>query len=563
MVYEKELWLKSYDPDVSPEIGINDDSIPDRLEKIRKEFGDRPALHFLGVTLTYEELMSHADRFAAFLANNGIGKGDVIAVSLPNCPQYVIAFIGGLKAGCAVTGVSPLLTAGEIAYQLKDSGATAMVIMDALFEHRLKQVADDVPDLKHVCVTGLLDFLPKFKQLIAKWLKKVPSGKMSPVPGKNVVAFMDLLRTTPESPPNVSLTPDDPFVIQYTGGTTGLPKGAVLSHGNMLANVTQFDEWFKMNRGVETVCSAYPMFHIAGLLTAINSLAFGCEQVLIPNPRDTKTLMKQMAVHKPHWIANVPSLYLMLLREPGFAQLDFSRLRVAISSAAPCPVEGLRELERVLGEGKVIEMYGMTETSPLQTMNPYKGTHKIGSVGIPISSTRIRIVDLMTGENEVPLGEEGEIVCAGPQVMKGYHNRPEETAGALREHDGEIYMHTGDIGRMDEDGYVFIVDRAKDMISVGGFKVFPREIEDKLFEHPAVDLCAMVGIVNPDRPETELVKLVVQKSEAYRDKPDTDTEAEILAYAKEHFAPYKVPKIVEFKEVPLTPAGKVDKKALR
>jgi acyl-CoA synthetase (AMP-forming)/AMP-acid ligase II len=227
-------------------------------------------------------------------------------------------------------------------------------------------------------------------------------------------------------------------------------------------------------------------------------------------------------------------------------------------------VDGIRDLESVVGEGKCVEVWGMTETSPLITVNPAHGRKKIGSVGVPLPCTRFRVMDLSDGETPVPLGREGELICSGPQVMKGYLNKPEETRNALREHDGTLWMHTGDVGRMDEDGFVYVVDRAKDMIIVGGYKVFSSEVEDKLYQHPAVGMCALVGLPNPDRPDSEIVKLVVQKSEAYRNAPDEQVEAELIAFAREKVAPYKVPRIVEFVEVlPLTSVGKVNKKALR
>jgi len=563
MVYESKFWLKSYDPGVPPEIELEDESLPECFEKIRRDHPHRPALRFLGITLTFEQLMAYADRFAACLADHGIGKGDVVAVSLPNSPQYLITLIGGLKAGSAVSGISPLHTAEEMAHQLKDSGARAFVVMDALFQHRLLGVADRLKSLELVCPTGLLDFLPNYKQVMAKWLKKVPTGRIQPIPEKKVTVWKEALSRYSPNPPPVQLTLEDPAFIQYTGGTTGVPKGAVCPHRNMLANVTQFLKWLQVEKGKDVMLSAYPMFHIAGLFTAIVGLAAGLTQVLIPNPRDTKHMVKEIAKYEPQWLANVPSLYLMLLKEPAFHRLDFLGLKHCVSGAAPFPVEAIKQFEDVVGTGKVIELYGMTETCVLLSCNPRKGLKKIGTVGLPMPSTRIRIMDLETGMRDVPLGQEGEIVGTGPQLMKCYHNKPEETALALREHDGAIWMHTGDIGTMDEDGYVTIVDRKKDMISVSGFKVFPREVEEKLYEHPAVAACAVIGTPNPERPETETVKLVVQKSPAYADERDGEVGAEILAFAREHLATYKVPRMVEFRELPLTAAGKVDKKALR
>jgi len=563
MIYEPWLWQKSYDPGVPTEVAAPFESFLECFDATRRDFGSRAALHYLGVTLTYDQLMEYGDRFARCLADHGIGKGDVVAVSLPNTPQYLIALVGALKAGCAVSGLSPLFTAKEMAYQLKDSGAKAFVVMDALYQHRLQPIAHELPDLALIAPTGLLDFLPWIKRKLGVWLKKVPTGSIDPIANKKVIPLLDILSRYPAQPPLVTVTRDDPCFVQYTGGTTGVPKGAVCPHRNMLNNVIQWFNWLQVERGEDVLLSAFPMFHIAGLFTAINGIAFGITQVLIPNPRDIKMFVKEMAAYRPQWLANVPSLYLMLLNDPGFRKLDFSDLLFCISGAAPFPVEGIKQFEDVVGSGKLIELFGMTETCVVVTSNPRRGAKKIGTVGLPLPSTKVKIVDLESGDCEVPIGEVGEIIACGPQIMSGYHNRPEETSKSLRMHDGELYMHTGDIGCMDEDGYVQIVDRAKDMISVSGFKVFPREIEERLYEHPAIDVCAVIGVRNPDRPETETVKLVIQKSSAYKDKAEDSIREEIVAFARENFAPYKVPKIIEFGEVPLTAAGKVDKKQLR
>ncbi|MFH1952162.1 MAG: AMP-binding protein [Pseudomonadota bacterium] len=275
-------------------------------------------------------------------------------------------------------------------------------------------------------------------------------------------------------------------------------------------------------------------------------------------------MVKEMGRYGPSFLVNVPTLYLMLLDEPGFRALDFSDLKFCISGAAPFPVETIKELESVLGGSKIMEVYGMTETSPLITMNPRQGEKKIGTVGLPLQGTRVKLMDLETGTREVPFGDEGEIIVQGPQVMKGYLNKPDETEIALKELDGERWLYTGDVGRMDEEGYVTIVDRSKDMLNVGGFKVFSREVEEKLIDHPAIELCAVVGVPNPKRPGSEIVKLVVQLDRAYPERVEERVKDEILAFARENLSPYKVPKIIEFMEqLPLTPIGKVDKKALR
>jgi acyl-CoA synthetase (AMP-forming)/AMP-acid ligase II len=296
----------------------------------------------------------------------------------------------------------------------------------------------------------------------------------------------------------------------------------------------------------------------------MSSMSMGFTQILIPDPRNTQHICKEFARYRPTLVANVPSLYQMLMETPEFKSLDFSSVKTCISGAAPFSVEAIQNFVSVVGEGKVLELYGMTEASPILTMNPHKGKKKIGSVGLPLQSTWLKIVDLEDATREVPIGEEGEIIAHGPQIMKGYYNQPDETAHAVREYQGRRWFHTGDIGKMDEDGYLYVVDRAKDMLIVGGYKVFSREAEETLYEHPAVEYCAYVGLHNPERPDSHRVKAVIQLASDYKGKDEPELEKEIVAFCRENMAPYKVPKIVQFvEEIPLTSVGKVDKKALR
>jgi acyl-CoA synthetase (AMP-forming)/AMP-acid ligase II len=554
MVYEKKPWLKSYDADVNAEIPIPDFSLKDYLLQSFQAHKDRTALHYLGASLTFGQLMELSGRFAAYLKAKGLGKGDVVAVNLPNTPQYLVTIVGALRAGCAISGLAPLLMPDEMVYQLNDCGAKVLVTLDVLFDAKFAAVADQAAGVKEVLVTGVFDPLPSVTQY--------PAGK--PLAGKSVAAFYDVLKQYPDEPPDVTLNKDDPCYLQYTGGTTGPPKGAVLSHGNMVANVYQFEDWMKMERGKEVWVSGFPIFHQAGLFVTTCAMAWAATQCLIPDPRNVEHIVKECDTHKPTFMINVPSLFLMLMANENFKKLDFSNLRYCMSGAAPFPVEGIRALEAIVGPNKMVEVWGMTETSPLITVNPGRGKKKIGAVGVPLPNTEFKIVSLNDGETEVPMGEEGELICHGPQVMMGYLNKPKETQNALRIHDGKKWMHTGDVGRMDEDGFVYVVDRAKDMLIVGGFKVFSSEVEDKLYRHPAISMCALIGLPNPDRPDSEIVKLFVQKSPAYKDKPEDDIRAELFAFAKEKLAPYKVPKIIEFvSAIPMTSVGKVDKKSLR
>lgn len=563
MSYDQRPWLKSYAPGIAKEISPPEITFIEHLKKVVERASDVTALHYLGEKFTHREVDELTNRLAWALKDRGLGKGDVVGVCMPNMPQYVLSVIGALKAGCAVSGVSPLLSGDEMVYQLNDCGAKALIIMDVLYDQTFYGIAGKVPGLKTVVSTGLVDYLPKIKQFLAKKIKKIPTGQVKPIPGKEILSFRPLLARHSQAAPNVDVSMDDDCFIQYTGGTTGVPKGAVLTHRNLISNMTQFGSVLPLESGKDAFCSGLPMFHIAGLVVSMLGFYFGISQILVPDPRNTQMIVKELIKHKPTVTVNVPTLYLMLVKEPDANKVDWSRLRVCFSGAAPFNDEGIAALEKVVGKGKVKELYGMTETSPLIAMDHPDSPKKVGSVGLPFPSTGIRLVDPLNGNGDVPLGQEGEILVKGPQVMKGYHNKQEETSKTFADYDGELWLRTGDIGRMDEDGYLYIVDRSKDMIIVGGYKVFSTEVENKLAEHPAVEMCAIVGAPNPQRPETEIVKLVVQKSIVYADRPDDEIRADILAYAREKLASYKVPKVVEFMEMPLTAVGKIDKKVLR
>ena len=557
-------WLKHYPPHCGAEVPYPHASLTDCLDRVAQEGAANPALHYFGVTLTYRQLTDLSNRFAQALVQHGVAKGDVVGINLPNTPQYVIAQLGAMKAGACASGVSPLLTAREMAQQLKDSKAKALVTLDAIFQHRLLEITAELPDLKLIIATGIVDFLPWIKRVAGKLLKKVPTGRVTPVSGKTVVMFMDVLRQFPNQRPSVEIRPEDDCLVMYTGGTTGLPKGTVITHENIVAELAIVTTWLNMRRGKEIILSGFPYFHIAGLALGLGTMYIGAAQILIPNPRDTRHIIKEMKTYRPTILVNVPSLYMMLMAEDGFRKLDFSRLDFCLCAASPFPVESLRELESIIGEGKMLECYGMTEVSSLATMNPRGGLRKLGSVGVPLPNTLVKLVDLDSGAAEVGVDQEGEILVSGPQVMKRYLNRPDETSHALRVHDGITWLHTGDIGRMDADGFITIVDRSKDMLNVGGFKVFSREVEEKLYELPWIEFCAIVGVPNPKRPGTDIVKLVVQPRQMDAQRGARELESEVLSFCRENFAPYKVPKIVEFVDnIPLTSVGKVDKKALR
>ena len=553
MDYNGKPWLRFYDPWVAGEIEDSGLTFRECAGEILKRFPDRAAFQFFDLAWSYRELMDKADRFANALGAHGLVKGDVLAVNLVNSPQYLIAIAGALKAGLIVSGLPPLLTMDEMAYQLSDLGAKAIITQDYLYRERVAAIAPKIEALKLVIVTGVLDFM-----------EGGPACEVVSSEKPRVERLTDMLTEYPPAVPEAALDPDDVAFIQYTGGTTGSPKGAMLTHRNMVSVVDELESWIDLKQGEDVILCPFPMYHVGGLVHTMQSLLKGFTQIIVPDPRNLDYIVRQAARHKPTLMGMVPTLAILLSEQPGFRDLDFSGLKFCTVGAAPVPEGKARDLEMTFGENKMGEVYGLTETFSLLTSNPKAGRKKIGSIGIPLPSTRLKLVDLETGEKEVPPGQEGEIIATGPQIMKGYYNKPGETARALREHDGEVWFHTGDIARMDEDGYFYIVDRAKDMIIVGGYKVFSNDVEQKLSVHPAIELCAVVGFAHPGRPGSELVKLVVKKSSACAGRTDESIKEEIMAFARDKLAPYKVPKVIEFVDaMPLTSIGKVDKKALR
>ena len=560
---KEQFWRKSYDAglkDVDPSKW--ETSYVDVIRPAFQNFPGKAAFTFFGVEVTFADLDKYANKFADMLIQNGLKKGDVVGINLPNIPEYVIAWLGTLKAGCVVSGVSPLLSPEEMQYQLNDSKAKALVTLDAIFAGRLVKIESNLPELKVVVAASVGGFLPAIKRILGQMLKKIPKGEVTPLKGKQVYFFKDVIKTDKFSgkDPNIKITPDDIAYLQYTGGTTGAPKGAMLSHRNAVSDLIIVQTWLGWEPGKGLALSGFPFFHIAGLFFNANCIFLGWTQVLVPNPRDTDYICAQIEKYKPTTLVNVPSLFQILMSNPKFKVIDYSGLERCICAAAPFPEESQKEFEGIVGKGKLLEVYGMTETSPLTTMNPSKGKKKLGSIGLPLLNTDIKLVDPETGK-EVELGQPGEICVKGPQVMIGYFNKPEETKKTI---DADGYMHTGDVAVQDENGYLSIVDRTKDMIIVGGFKVFSKKVEEVLTGHPAVEMIAMVGLPNPERPGSELVKAFVTPTKEYENKNYKEIEQDIIRFAKEKLAPYEVPKIVEIrKELPLTTVGKLDKKLLR
>jgi len=375
--------------------------------------------------------------------------------------------------------------------------------------------------------------------------------------------YWQALQAQPDARVYTKINFNDTIYIQYTGGTTGKPKGAELTLKNMFSNARQAEAFSPPEPGIDVYGVAFPFFHLAGLSVVLVAIQNASKFLVVPDPRNVDMFCAMMKQHPPTVLVNVPTLYMMLAESPRFREIDFSRLRVAVSGAAPFPVEAIRKLEAIIGEKKLCEGYGMTEASPGLTYNPPQRP-KAGSVGIPLVGTDIRIVDVETGTKEMPIGEPGEIIARGPQIMKGYLNLPDASARTLREFDGQVYLYTGDVAAMDDEGYLTICDRSKDILIVGGYKVFSVEVESKLKELAFIELCAVIGLPDEKRPGNDIVTLHVQLTDAAKARDRGELGQEILAFCRATMAPFKVPRSVHFHDaLPLTAVGKLDKKALR
>jgi len=563
--YDAKIWLKSYDAHVKPTLEYPQESLGKLFDNSMIKFPERIACYFMEREMQFKELREKVHQFATFLQRNGLKKGDRVAINLPNCPQYLIAHFGTILAGGVASGCSPLMSPTEISYQINDSEAKFFVTLDAFYEKVLFQVLDKVPKLTTIITTNISDYMGLSKVLVflGKLLGKIPKGKVKPFYGKNVLDFLEVMETEIDFK-EVSITVDEDLVLlQYTGGTTGLPKGTELTHANLISNITQVVNWLDIQEGKEgeVNLSAFPLFHLAGLAMSMITLYVSAGQILIANPRDTDHIIKEIIDKNPRIIVNVPTLYLAIKNNPKSKKISKSTLEnieICVSGAAPFPAEAINDFENSMeAKNKVLEVYGMTETSPILTMNPYYGKKKIGTVGLPVPDTEIRLVDVETGE-QVELGKPGEIICRGPQVTRGYYNKPEANSQTII--DG--WFHTGDVGVMDEDGFITIVDRTKDMLIVSGYKVYSVHVEDILTKHPDIDMVAIIGLKDPERPGSEIVKAIVQLKANIQ--PTESVKENLIKYATEHLSKYENPKIWEFREtLPLTTVGKVLKRALR
>jgi long-chain acyl-CoA synthetase len=548
--YLEKPWLKSYEKGVPESIQYEEICMPDILNRIAKKLPDRPALIFQGTTISFEQLKEMVDRFATCLTDFGVKKGEAVAILLPNIIPCVAVYYAILKIGGIVVMNNPLYSDRELEHQFNDSGAKVLITLDVLANRMIDlRPRTKIKQIVHTCIG---DYLPAVKRVLGRWLKKYPFGEVKAAP--DVYLWKDCLQKYAPQPPEIKLGFNEVAMYQYTGGTTGVSKGVMLTHANLSKQVQQIGAWFpKLERGTEIMLGALPYFHVFGLSTSMNySIYMGWAQVLVPKPQP-EPLLEAIRNFCPTFAPLVPMMYIGMLNHPDLKKTKMSCIKGAFSGSAPLPVEVIQAFEKATG-AVIVEGFGMTETSPVTHVNPFAGgARKVGSVGVPISDTLCRIVDLEDEMTDVPVGERGELIIKGPQVMLGYKDKPDETAKTLR--DGWCY--TGDIATMDEDGYFYIVDRKKDMIISGGFNVYPRDIDEVFYLHPKVQEACSIGIPHPVRGESVKVFVVLKEGE-------TATQEELIEYCKTRLATFKLPTEIEFrKELPKTNVGKILRKQLR
>jgi long-chain acyl-CoA synthetase len=545
------VWTSQYDSRVPPSLTYPEGSLPDLLAHSVERFPGRPALRFYGRTISYRELDILINRFAQALLKRGLGRGSVVGIMLPNLPQTVVAYYGSLRAGTAVTMINPLYVEPEIRHQVSDAGCDTLVTLAQCYARVAPLLEQGV--LKRVIVAGVEEYLPWFKRLLYP-LKARREGPRPAIPDhQDVLRFRDFLDACAD-PPAVSIAPDDTALLQYTGGTTGIPKGVVLTHRNLVSNTWQCRQWCPLNEGREVVLGVLPFFHVYGMSVCQNmALSLGSSLVLLPRFQAGEVL-KTIEAERVTVFPGIPAMYAAINNHQKAERYNLRSVRVCLSGAGPLHPSVQSRFESLTG-AHLVEGYGLTEASPVTHVNPIgqtAGSRRTRSIGVPLPDTDARIMDLETGRRELPVGEVGELAIRGPQVMRGYWQREDETRQVLR--DGWLY--TGDMARRDSDGYFYIEDRKKDMIKSGGENVYPREVEEAIFRHAKVKDVVVAGI--PQELRGELIKAYVVLKEG-----EQATPAELLEHCRKELAKFKVPKRVEFRrELPKTLIGKVLRRVL-
>ena len=552
----EKVWLKNYEPGVPHNITYPRIPLHGFLEEAAAKYPETTATIFPGrfgddTRLSYRQLNELSNRLANAFLDMGVAKGDRVALLLPNCPQFVIAYYAALKAGATVVASNPLYSPRELEFQLKDAGAQTIVVL-SVFYRKVAELRERA-GLKNIIVTSIKEHLPFVTRTLFTLAREKKEGHRVSIAGDRYARLLSgILARYPAQPPPVKVEADDVALFQYTGGTTGTPKAAVATHFNLVANTLQLKAWRPdMKVAGEITLGVMPMFHVYGMLTVLSlSVCVASPMVLLPR-FEIEHVLKAIDKYHPTVFPGVPTMYVAINNYPGVGKYNLRSIRACISGAAPLPLEVQQRFEELTG-ARLSEGYGLSESPTATHCNPLHGLRKTGTIGLPMPDVEAKIVDLESGEKEMPTGEPGELVIRGPQVMKGYWNRPEETARALR----GGWLYTGDIAKVDQDGFFSIVDRKKEMIIAGGYNIYPREIEEVLYEHPKVKEAVAIGIRDPYRGETVKGFIVLKEGE-------TATEEEIISFCQANLARYKVPRFIEFrKELPKTVVGKVLRRVL-
>lgn len=550
MLDHKHIWHGSYEQDVPYEVTLSLQNLNQLMLSAAETCPHLPATWFFGHQLTYSQLNNQVEKLTTALTSLGIKKGDRVAVMLPNCPQFVIAYYAILRLGAVVVQTNPLYTERELEHQLKDAGAQTIITLEQLFPriHNVKRLTP----ITNTIITGIQEYMPLWMRLLYP-LKARKEGSVVQIPSvPGIYQWNKLLSSTTISLPQVDIQPSDLAVLQYTGGTTGLAKGVMLTHSNCLSNIFQLKNWLKeLQDGSEAILCVVPFFHVYGMTVGMN-LGLSLKSKLLMIPRfDIDQMMEVIHKQRPTLFPGAPTLYIAVNNHPKAKQYDLTSIKACISGSAPLPLEVQEKFEQLTG-ARLVEGYGLSEASPVTHCNPIHGKRKIGTIGVPIPSTECRVLDLETHE-PLPIGSIGELSVKGPQVMQGYWNRPEETSSVLK--DG--WLLTGDVGLMDEDGFVRIIDRIKDVIIAGGYNIYPREVEEVLYEHPKVQEAVVVGIPDTYRGESVKAFIVPKAGELLE-------ENEMDHYCRERLAVYKVPRQYEFcSELPKSASGKILRRVLQ
>ncbi len=542
-------WIKAYPKDIDWHARIEPKLLHGILEDTVARFADRPCADFLGKRYSYGEIGAMVDRAAAGLQAIGIGRDSRVGLFLPNTPYFLIFYYAVLKCGATVVNFNPLYAEREIAHQIEDSGTDLMVTLDLKVLHdKMSRMLTDTR-LNRLIMCPMAGILPFPKNHLFSLLKR---GEIARFPDDERHIRFDALMAKGDRPKPVDISPDDVAVLQYTGGTTGVPKGAMLTHMNLYANAEQSYMWFPgVDEGSERMMGVIPFFHVFAMTSVMNlSIRIGAEIIMLPR-FELDMVLQTIDKKKPTVFPAVPTIYTAINGHPKRDKYDLTSIKACLSGGAPLPIDVKQTFERLTG-CKLVEGYGLSESSPVASCNPVDGVNKTGSIGLPLPGTTIEIISLEDRDKVMPQGERGEVCISGPQVMKGYWEKPEETENTLV--DGRL--HTGDVGYMDEDGYIFIVDRIKDLILAGGYNIYPRNVEEAIYLHPAVDECIVAGI--PDEYRGQTVKAYIKLNAGHE-----MTHDDLKAFLKDKLSPMEIPKLVEFRdELPKTLIGKLSRKAV-